>query len=116
MPGSVLICDDNEVMRSLLRETLVGRGYAIAEAQDGDESIELARKMRPDLIVLDLMMPGQSGLDVLAILRDEPGLAETPVVLLTAAQRAFDRVGTDVFGADRYLVKPFSPIELLSVV
>ena len=116
MATTVLLCDDEEVLRSLVRATLDDDGYSILEARDGDESLELARSARPDLIVLDMMMPGRSGLDVLQELRKDPELGNTPVVMLTARARQSDRDAAVAAGADRYLSKPFSPLELITVV
>ena len=116
MATTVLLCDDEEVLRALVRATLDGDGYSILEARDGDESMELARSARPDLIVLDMMMPGRSGLDVLEELRKDPELEDTPVVMLTARARQSDCDAAVAAGADRYLAKPFSPLELISVV
>lgn len=116
MATTVLLCDDEEVLRSLVRATLDDDGYSILEARDGDESLELARSAHPDLIVLDMMMPGRSGLDVLQELRKDPELGNTPVVMLTARARQSDRDAAVAAGADRYLSKPFSPLELISVV
>lgn len=115
-PNTVLICDDEEVLRALVRATLDDGAYRVIEAEDGDQSLELAREVRPDLIVLDMMMPGRSGLDVLREVRSDPELAATPVVMLTARARVSDRDAALAAGADRYLAKPFSPLELISVV
>lgn len=113
---SILICDDEHRLRELIRDTLEGGGYALAEAADGDESLELARSLRPDLILLDMMMPGKTGLEVLAALRLEPEFAETRVVMLTARTQVSDRDAATRAGADRFLPKPFSPLELISMV
>jgi CheY-like chemotaxis protein len=116
MPTTVLLCDDEDVLRQLVRATLSNGQYSIVEAADGDESLELARTHRPDLIVLDMMMPGRSGLEVLRELRADAELARTPVIMLTARAREADREEAVAAGADRYLAKPFSPLELISVV
>jgi CheY-like chemotaxis protein len=116
MPTTVLLCDDEEVLRQLVRATLANDDYSIVEASDGEESLELARSHRPDLIVLDMMMPGRSGLEVLRELRADPATAATPVIMLTARARESDRNEAASAGADRYLAKPFSPLELISVV
>jgi DNA-binding response OmpR family regulator len=112
----VLVCDNEEVLRALVRATLAPEGYNIVEAQDGDESVELARSEDPDLIVLDMMMPGRTGVEVLEELRSEERFAETPVVMLTARTQEADRQNASTAGADRFLPKPFSPVELASVV
>jgi CheY-like chemotaxis protein len=113
---TVLVCDDTASLRELVSEALAEGGYTIVEARDGDESLELARRVRPDLIVLDVVMPGRSGFDVLAELRKSPALARTPVVVCTASARAIDRDLARTLGIDRFLHKPFSPLELASVV
>jgi CheY-like chemotaxis protein len=112
----VLVCDNEEVLRALVRAALAPDGYDIAEARDGDESVELARNLEPDLIVLDMMMPGRTGLEVLEELREEERFAKTPVVMLTARTQEADRDSASTAGADRFLSKPFSPVELASVV
>jgi CheY-like chemotaxis protein len=116
MPTTVLLCDDEEVLRQLVRATLANDDYSIVEAADGDQSLELARSHRPDLIVLDMMMPGRSGLEVLRELRADPETSATPVIMLTARARESDRDEAVSAGADHYLAKPFSPLELISVV
>jgi len=114
--GTILICDDRPVLRALLREALSEGDYSIFEASDGDESIELVRSVRPDVVVLDMVMPGRSGIDVLAEVRRDPRLADTLVILCTATSVVLDEQVADGFGADRYLRKPFSPLELVTVV
>jgi CheY-like chemotaxis protein len=111
----VLVCDDEAVLRALVRACLEP-AYEIVEAGDGDESLRLARELRPDLIVLDMMMPGQSGLAVLETLRADPALAGTPVVMLTARAQAADRFAAAAAGADRYVPKPFDVRELTDAV
>jgi CheY-like chemotaxis protein len=111
----VLVCDDEPVLRDLVRACLEP-AYDVVEAADGDESLRLARQLRPDLIVLDVMMPGTSGLDVLATLRADPDLAATPVVMLTARAQAADRFAAATAGADRYVPKPFNVRELTDAV
>lgn len=116
MRPKVLICDNEDALRALVRGALSMSDYELAEARDGDESLEVAREFEPDLIVLDLMMPGRTGFEVLEELRTDARFAETPVVLLTARTQAADREAADSAGADRFLPKPFSPLELVSIV
>jgi two-component system phosphate regulon response regulator PhoB len=111
----ILVCDDEAVLRDLVRACLEP-DYEIVEASNGDESLRIARRLRPDLIVLDMMMPGTSGLDVLERLRSEPALASTPVVMLTARAQAADRFAAASAGADRYVPKPFDVRELRDAV
>ena len=116
MPATVLVCDNEEVLRSLVRASLADADYEVIEARDGDESLELARSERPDVILLDMMMPGRTGLQVLEELRADGELGETPVVMLTARTQATDREAAAAAGADRFLPKPFSPLELARIV
>jgi CheY-like chemotaxis protein len=116
MPPKVLVCDNEAALRALVRGALELGDYEIVEAHDGDQSLELARSCVPDLIVLDMMMPGRTGLEVLAELRAEDRFAETPVIMLTARAQAQDRLAAVDAGVSRFLPKPFSPLELASVV
>lgn len=116
MPATVLVCDNEQPLRALVRATLEGHGYEIAEARDGDEAVDCARRLRPDVIVLDMMMPGRSGLEVLAELGADPATAEIPVVMLTARSQAAHREAAARAGAARFLAKPFSPRELAALV
>lgn len=116
MPTKVLVCDDEFVLRTLIKAALEPRGFAIVEAADGDEAIELVRLERPDVVVLDLMMPGRSGLDVLTELRSDAELSSTRVLMLSARTQLADREAAASAGADRFLAKPFSPLELASVI
>lgn len=109
----ILVCDDEPSMRELLKVVL-GRDYEVGEASDGVQALELVRKLEPDLLVLDVMMPGQTGLQVLAAVRGDPGLADTPVIMITA----WDHVepAARAAGADRFLLKPFDAEELREAV
>jgi CheY-like chemotaxis protein len=116
MPPTILVCDNEEPLRALVRATLESVSYTIVEARDGDEAIARARELKPDLILLDMMMPGRSGIDVLEELRAEPELAATPVVMLTARTQAADREAAAGAGVNRFVAKPFSPRELAAIV
>jgi len=116
LPPRVLVCDNEEALRALVRGALDLGDYEIVEARDGDESLDLARSCDPDLIVLDMMMPGRTGLEVLAELRRDARYSETPVIMLTARTQAQDRQAAVDAGVSRFLPKPFSPLELASVV
>jgi two-component system OmpR family response regulator len=113
---TILVCDDEEPMRALMRAALDPSGCEIVEARDGDESMDLARALEPDLIVLDLMMPGRSGLQVLDELRGEPAFETTPVIVLSARAQVADREAVTRAGATRFMTKPFSPRELYTEV
>jgi CheY-like chemotaxis protein len=113
---TVLVCDDEPVLRGLIRATLDADGHSLVEAEDGEQALQLARSVRPDIILLDLMMPGRTGIEVLEELRRDPQLGTTPVVMLTARAQAADRDAAERAGADGFLPKPFSPRELVRVV
>jgi DNA-binding response OmpR family regulator len=107
--GRVLVVDDEEGIRVLCRVNLELGGFTVFEAGDGAEAIGIARKERPDVIFLDLMMPVMDGWDTLAALRADTATAEIPVVLLTARTSEEDQIrawGEEIF---EYLPKPFNP-------
>ena len=110
---TVLICEDDTNLRTLVRLAL-GDGYRYYEAPDGPSGLQLARRIHPDVIVLDLMLPGQSGLDVLAALRADDELAKTPVIVMSAWSHS-DEAAKQA-GADRFVPKPFDPDELRDAV
>jgi DNA-binding response OmpR family regulator len=110
---TILICEDDENLRQLIRVVLDGR-YRFVEAQDGPEALELALRLRPDLIILDLMLPGTSGLEVLTQLREQLPVGETRVIVLSAWGHA-DQDALSA-GADRFVPKPFEPDDLRAIV
>ncbi len=105
----ILVVDDDRSTRTLLRRLLTTEGYAVDEAPDGPSALEMVAALPPDLLLLDIMMPGQDGLDVLQGLRRT---SDVPVILLSAKDDEADRVLGFRFGADDYVVKPFSSAEL----
>jgi len=113
----VLVVDDDERVRTVVSWQLEADGYAVTQARDGAAALEHIATDRPDLMVLDLSMPGVGGLDVLRRVRGAPGATGTlPVIVLSGRSGETDRiVGLDL-GADDYLVKPFSPGELAARV
>ena len=113
---TILIADDHDHLRLLVSTTLGGPEYRILEARDGDEAYALALTESPDLLILDWMMPGKSGIQVIETLRKDPGLHDVPVILLTARAQNADRNRASTLGVSSYLVKPFSPIELMETV
>jgi CheY-like chemotaxis protein len=106
---SVLVCDDEPNLRELIRVSL-GPGYDVYEAADGEEALAVARQVRPDLVILDLMMPKMNGFDVLAELRAEPSLERTRILVVTAQPTSEEEAREK--GADGVIVKPFAPEEL----
>ena len=113
---TILLADDEANLRLLLRTTLDEPDYAILEAGDGQDAYELAIKHRPDLIVLDWMMPGMTGLELASRLRENPDTSDTPIILLTARGQEEDKSQALAVGVNAYLVKPFSPLEFLEKV
>ncbi len=113
--ATILICDDEPSLRELMRLSL-GPGHAFAEATDVPGAIELAERVRPDLVLLDVMMPGGSGLAVVERLRSDPELAEVPVVVVSAFTTDADRRAARDAGASGFLGKPFDPEELEALV
>lgn len=110
---TILICEDEAALRELVRVSL-GPGYGFLEASDGMEALELARVHKPDAVVLDLMLPGLSGLDVLSRLREEANEGNLPIVVISAWSDARD--DALAAGADRFVLKPFIPDDLRAVV
>jgi len=112
-PATVLICDDEPSLRELIRISLAGP-YEFVEADDGVESLELARRVRPDVVILDMMMPRMTGLEVLSAIRQEKELADTRVIVLTAQPGT--REQALAAGADVVMVKPFEPEQIAAAV
>jgi CheY-like chemotaxis protein len=112
--AKVLVANGEPVMHALVRATLAEASYTVVEARDGEEALVRTRDDRPDLIVLDMMMPRRSGPQVLAALRRDPATAATPVIMLTTRARTAETL--DGACAERYLAKPFSPLRFASLV
>ncbi|MBA2568587.1 MAG: response regulator [Actinobacteria bacterium] len=106
---TILICEDEPTLRELVRASLPS-GYRFAEASDGFVALQLAQELAPDAVILDLMLPGLSGFEVLAEMRADDRLRDTPVLVVTAwSERREDVIAA---GADDFLPKPFDPDEL----
>ncbi|MDT4906048.1 MAG: two-component system, cell cycle response regulator, partial [Pseudonocardiales bacterium] len=114
--GTVLIADDSLVVRAVVRTGLEDEGYRVIEAVDGLTALEECRQEPPDVILLDIEMPGLDGYQVLSELKRDPGLENIPVVFLTSRSGTEDVVAGLRGGAHDYLKKPFEPIELLARV
>lgn len=112
--AAILVVDDEEPIQELLRFNLEKEGYRVRLASDGLEALEVIEKEPPDLVVLDLMLPGIDGLEVCRRLRTNPKFQELPVIILTAKGEEIDKVLGLELGADDYITKPFSPRELLA--
>ena len=110
---TLLIVDDEDGVRSLVKMTLDGAGYQIIEASNGTDALELARAHHPDLMLLDVMMPDLSGIEVCRALKNEVDTAGITIVMLTAKAQHADVGEAEEAGADGYFTKPFSPIALV---
>ncbi len=109
--GTVLVIEDEENLQEALKYNLEREGYDVLTASDGERGLSLARDKRPDLVILDIMLPVLDGLEVCRILRREH---DTPIIMLTAKGEEVDRVVGLELGADDYITKPFSMRELLA--
>lgn len=113
MTETILIIEDEQKIAQLARDYLEKNGYRVLVSDNGDDGLAMARRVQPDLLVLDLMLPGMNGLDICRILRHESNL---PIIILTARSEESDRlIGLEI-GADDYITKPFSPRELVARV
>lgn len=110
----VLVADDNADNRQLIEDILIGLGHDTLVARDGLEALSQSLEQAPDLIVLDINMPGLSGFEVCQRLRDNPNTSQIPILMLTALADVDNRVKGLGLGADDYLTKPFSPRELIA--
>lgn len=113
----VLIADDEPSLRLLVRATLQANpNYELFEACDGDEALEFTKKENPDVLLLDIMMPGKSGFEVCEKIKQDDELKSTVVIMLTAKGQQTDKDWAKSVGANHFLTKPFSPMELLKLV
>ncbi|HEY8430240.1 MAG TPA: response regulator transcription factor [Sandaracinaceae bacterium] len=113
MPEQILIVDDEDDIVELLDYNLRQAGYAVASARDGASALAAVRQKRPDLVVLDLMLPDIPGTEICRRLKRDPSTEPIPILMLTARASEIDRVVGFELGADDYVVKPFSPRELV---
>jgi len=112
----ILIVEDEPDIRKLVNYNLTQERFQVIEAEDGEKALKIAQHDKPDLVILDLMLPGLSGLEFCRIVRDRAETAKIPILMLTAKAGEADRVVGLEMGADDYLTKPFSPRELVARV
>ena len=112
----VLLVDDERSIRTICRVNLEGDGLAVSEAADGAEALEVVRRARPSVVLLDVMMPGVDGWDVAEQLAADDETRKIPVVFLSARAAPEDRLRAQELGAVGYVVKPFDPLELAGIV
>jgi two-component system, OmpR family, alkaline phosphatase synthesis response regulator PhoP len=116
MALKILVCDDERHIVRLIQVNLEKQGYNVVTAYDGKEGLEKIKAEKPNMVVLDVMMPYMDGFEVLKSLRKDPDYAELPVIMLTAKTQDRDVFEGYSYGADMYLTKPFNPMELVTFV
>lgn len=116
MKRTILVVDDDPQIVRLVRSYLEQANFVVESAADGDTALQAIRSLRPDLIVLDLMLPGQDGLAITRTVRTDPQMRETPILMLTARVEDVDRILGLELGADDYVTKPFNPREVVARV
>jgi len=114
--STVLIVEDNEKNMKLARDVLQAKGYATLEAVTGEEGVRLAKEGKPDLVLMDIQLPGINGIEALRRIRTEPALAKVPVVAFTASVTPTDRSQIQAAGFDGFLSKPINLKEFLETV
>jgi two-component system, cell cycle response regulator DivK len=112
----ILIVEDNEKNRKLVRDVLTFKGYRLAEAETGEDGVRLARELRPDLILMDIQLPGINGITALGQIRQDPAIAATPVIAVTASAMTQDRQKIMAAGFDGYQSKPINVKDFLAAV
>ena len=114
--AKILVVDDEDTMRMLITETLALENYEVSEATNGKSALELIKKDKPDIILLDLMMPEMDGYQVISKLKGQGIVDDFKIVMLTAKGQQEDKKSALEQGADHFLSKPFSPMQLLDLV
>lgn len=116
MSKKILVIEDNDRNRSILRDILLFNKYEVSEAAGGHDGIELARKEKPDLILLDIQMPGMDGYAVGRVLKSDPATRTIPVVAVTSYAMEGDKARILATGIDGYVSKPYDPAEMIAMV
>ena len=112
----ILIVEDNEKNRKLVRDVLTFKGYRLAEAETGEDGVRLAKALRPDLVLMDIQLPGINGIVALGQIRDDPTIRDTPVIAVTASAMTHDRQKIMAAGFNGYQSKPINVKEFLAAV
>ena len=112
----ILVVDDEKDILELVKIILVGNGFEVITAGSGEEGLRLAVSGNPDLIILDVVMPGLSGLEVCRLLKGKKSMAGTSILMMSVLNREIDRKNVSEAGADDYIIKPFRAAQLLSTV
>jgi two-component system, cell cycle response regulator DivK len=112
----ILIVEDNEKNRKLVRDVLTFKGYRLAEAETGEDGVRLAKELRPDLVLMDIQLPGINGIAALGQIREDPAIRHTPVIAVTASAMTQDRQKIMAAGFDGYQSKPINVKDFLAAV
>ena len=115
-PASILVVDDDPEIVTMLSARLGKRGYKVSTAEDGNRALELARRDRPDLVLLDVMMPGKSGWEVARALKHDPATQDVKIVMLSAIGEKTNEITAPIYGADAHIDKPFEFDKLERVI
>jgi two-component system cell cycle response regulator DivK len=113
---TILVAEDNAEQRSLYVALLSGVGYRVLEAADGVEAVEVVRRERPGLVLMDVTMPGTSGWNAVRTLRQDPDTRAIPIIVVTGLASSWDRDASLAAGCDEYLAKPVPPLRLIEEV
>jgi len=113
---TILYVEDNELNRRIVRDLLKRTSYRLLEAPDGETSLDIVRRERPDLILMDIQLPRLSGIEVTRTLRSEPITANTPIIAITSFALSGDEQRAKEAGATAYMTKPYSPRDLLALI
>jgi len=112
----ILIVEDNEKNRKLVRDVLTFKGYRLAEAETGEEGVRLAKELHPDLVLMDIQLPGINGIAALGQIREDPAIRDTPVIAVTASAMTQDRQKIMAAGFNGYQSKPINVKDFLAAV
>jgi two-component system cell cycle response regulator DivK len=116
MTKRILVVEDQEDLRGVLRTLLTGSGYEMIEAADGQAGVEKAKSERPDLILMDIQMPVLNGYDATQQIKADPNLKATPIIAISSFAMKGDEEKARASGCDSYVTKPYSPMQLLRVI
>jgi two-component system, cell cycle response regulator DivK len=116
MTKRILVVEDQEDLRGVLRDLLTGSGYAVSEAADGRDGVAKALSERPDLILMDIQLPGLDGYEATRQIKSDPKLATTPIIAVSSFAMKGDEEKARAAGCDLYVTKPYSPFQLLRVI
>jgi two-component system, cell cycle response regulator DivK len=116
MTKRILVVEDQEDLRGVLRDLLTGSGYAVAEAADGQAGVEATRSERPDLVLMDIQMPVLDGYEATRQIKADPDLKATPIIAVSSFAMKGDEEKARAAGCDHYVTKPYSPLQLLRTI